>query len=150
MGHTFSRILLHVVFSTKARRNTLYPNMRGELLRYIHGIAHNLDAQLLEANAVDDHVHMLLSLKPAHAPSDVVKKIKANSSRWLHQTYPDLQDFAWQSGFSVFSVSESLLPEVTAYIQNQEQHHKRMQFAEELRLLLEKHRVQYDPEHYLD
>jgi len=150
MGHTFSRILLHVVFSSKARRNALYRNMRGELLGYIRGVARNLDAQLLEANAVDDHMHVLLSLRPTHAPSDIVRKIKANSSRWVRETYPDLQDFAWQSGFSAFSVSESALHGVIAYIQNQEQHHKRMPFAQELRVLLDKHGVQYDPEHYLD
>ena len=150
MGHTFSRILLHVIFSTKARRNSLYAGMRGDLLAYLHGIVRNERAQIMAANAVKDHVHLLLAVKPVHAPSDLVRKIKTNSSRWIHDTYADLHDFAWQSGFGVFSVSESATDEVAAYIREQERHHRRLPFAEELRLLLEKHGVDYDPDHYLD
>ena len=95
-------------------------------------------------------MHLLLNTKPIHAPSDLLKKIKANSSRWIHQTYPHLHDFAWQSGFGVFSVSESAVSDVAAYIQRQAEHHGCMTFAEELRLFLERHGVDYDPEHYLD
>ena len=150
MGHTFSRILLHVIFSTKARRNSLYREMRSDLLGYLHGIARNEGVQILAANAVEDHVHLLLVVKPVHAPSDLVRKIKTNSSRWIHDTFADLADFAWQSGFGVFSVSESATDDVAVYIREQERHHRRLPFAEELRLFLEKHGVDYDPEHYLD
>jgi len=150
MGHTFSRILLHVIFSTKGRRNSLYREMRGDLLGYLHGIVRNEGAQMLAANAVEDHVHLLLAVKPVHASSDLVRKIKTNSSRWIHDTYADLHDFAWQSGFGVFSVSESAKDDVGAYIREQERHHRRLPFAEELRLFLEKHGVDYEPEHYLD
>lgn len=94
MGHTFSRILLHVIFSTKGRRNSLYRGMRGELLAFLHGIARNEGAQVLAANAVEDHVHLLLAVKPVHAPSDLVRKIKTNSSRWIHDTYADLHECA--------------------------------------------------------
>ena len=95
MGHTFSRILIHAIFSTKRRRNSLYAGMRGDLLAYVHGIVRNEAAQVLAANAVDDHVHLLLAVKPVHAPSGLVRKIKTNSSRWVHVTYADLHDFAW-------------------------------------------------------
>jgi len=80
----------------------------------------------------------------------LVRKIKTNSSRWNHDTYADPHGFAWQSGFGVFSVSESATDDVAAYIREQERHHRRLPFAEELRLLLEKHGIDYDPEHYLD
>jgi len=150
MGHTFSRILLHVIFSTKDRRNSLHQAMRSDLLGYIHGIAQNEGFQLIKSNAVDDHIHLLLRTKPIHAPSDIARKIKTNSSRWIHETYPDLRDFSWQNGFGVFSVSESAVKDVVAYIETQEQHHRRMPFAEEYRLFLEKHKVEYDREHYLD
>lgn len=80
----------------------------------------------------------------------MVRKIKTNSSRWVHDTYTDLRDFAWQSGFGVFSVSESAMGDVVAYIRDQARHHRRMPFAEELRLFLDKHGVDYDPGHYLD
>ena len=150
MGHTFSRLLLHVVFSTKKRRNSLYRDMRGDLFGYLRGIARNEGVHVLSANAVEDHVHMLLVVKPIHAPSEVVKTIKANSSRWIHETYAVLGDFAWQSGFGVFSVSESAAGGVATYIDRQEEHHRRMPFAQELRLFLEKHGVEHDPEHCLD
>ena len=107
MGHTFSRVLLHVVFSTKGRKNTLYRAMREDLLTYIRGIAVNEGADVSAANAVADHVHLLLVVKPAQAPSDLMRKIKANSSRWIRQTYGDLRGFSWQSGYGMFSVSES-------------------------------------------
>lgn len=150
MGHTFSRILLHVIFSTKGRRNSLYRDMREDFFSYARGVVRNEGANVLAINAVEDHVHILLAVKPTHTPSDLVGKIKANSSRWIHGTYADLGDFAWQSGFGVFSVSESATKDVATYIDNQERHHGRMPFAEELRLFLEKHGVEYDPEHYLD
>lgn len=150
MGHTFSKILLHVIFSTKGRQNSLYGKMRGDLLAYVRGIARNEGVHILAANAVEDHVHLLLAMKPVHTPSNLIRKIKTNSSRWIHETYADLRDFAWQSGFGGFSVSESAAGDVAEYIRTQERHHQRMPFAEELRLFLEKHGVDYDPKHYLD
>jgi putative transposase len=150
MGHTFSRVLLHVVFSTKDRVNSLYKNMRAKLLAYLNGVARNEGITIIKANAVDDHVHMLIEIKPAQSPSEVVRKLKANSSKWIHETYPNLKGFAWQSGYSVFSVSLSALPGVVKYIENQEEHHKRLPFAEELKCFFERHQIRFDPEHYLD
>jgi putative transposase len=146
MGHTFSSILLHVVFGTQGRTCSLYKDMREALLHYISGIARNEGVQIVTANAVDDHVHLLLRTKPVHAPSDVVGRLKANSSRWIRTTYPNLRGFAWQSGFSVFSVSESAVPKVVEYIERQVEHHRRMPFAEELRLLLKRHGIEYERE----
>lgn len=150
MGHTFSRILLHVIFSTKGRTNRLYRDMRADLYGYLRGIARNLDVEVLGAGGVDDHVHLLLQLKPVHAPANVVRDLKANSSKWIRETYRRLHDFAWQSGYGIFSVSESAVPEVIAYINRQEEHHRRLPFAEEYQRFLKRHGVQYDPEHYLD
>jgi len=150
MGHTFSRILLHVIYSTKERKPLLAQDMRAKLLAYTTGIAHNEGVHVLAANAVLDHVHLLLDVKPSHAPSTLIRTIKSNSSRWIHDTYGKRADFAWQSGFGIFSVSESAVNDVIAYIKKQEQHHRKIPFAEELRLFLEKHGVEYDPDHYLD
>ena len=150
MGHTFSNIVEHVVFSTKDRRNMLYKDMRVRLFAYISGIVKDEGALVLRINAVEDHLHMLMKPRPAHAPSDIVQKLKSSSSAWIHETFANLHDFAWQSGFSIFSVSESVSGVVARYIERQEEHHHRMSFAEELRLLLKKHKVEFDPEHYLD
>jgi len=150
MGHTFSKILLHVVFSTKGRRCLLYKEMRERLLTYLCGIARRMEAHVVKVSAVDDHVHVLIRVKATHSASEVVGKLKANSSRWIHETFPRLRDFEWQSGFAVFSVSESAARDVVGYLENQEVHHHRMPFDKELRLLLKKHGVEFDPGHYLD
>ena len=150
MGHTFSRIQFHVIFSTKARRNSLYRAMREDLTAYLSGICRTDGVQTIAANAVEDHVHILLRTRPVHAPADVVKKLKANSSRWIHDSYPELRDFAWQSGYGVFSVSESAVPEVVDYIEKQEEHHRRVPFAEEFARFLARHGIEYDRERYLD
>ncbi len=150
MGHTFSKILLHVVFSTKGRRNFLYKDMRERLLAYLCGIARRMNAPVVKAHAVDDHVHILIQVEPTHSASDVVGKLKANSSRWVHKTFPRLADFGWQNGFAVFSVSESARDDVVCYLESQEVHHHRMPFEKELRALLEKHGIEFDPGRYLD
>ena len=124
--------------------------MRKDLLNYIQGIAHNEGANILESNAVEDHLHLLIAVKPIQAPSDLIRIIKTNSSRWIHGNYKNLKDFSWQSGFGVFSVSESAVKKVSEYIKNQEKHHRRIPFQEELKRFLEKHKVKYDSNHYLD
>ncbi|MBT3193979.1 MAG: hypothetical protein HN341_15650 [Verrucomicrobia bacterium] len=76
--------------------------VRGDLVGYLHGSVGKEGAEILSANTVDDHVHLLLGMKPAPAPSDLVRKIKTNSSRWIHGRYPDVRGFAWRSGFGIF------------------------------------------------
>ncbi|MDP2896720.1 MAG: IS200/IS605 family transposase [bacterium] len=150
MGHTFSKILLHVVFSTNGRRNFLYKDMRERLLAYLCGIARRMETDAVKAAAVDDHVHLLIKVGPTHSASDVVGKLKANSSRWVRKTFPRLADFEWQSGFAVFSVSQSASADVVDYLENQEVRHRRAPFEKELKALLEKHGIEFDPGHYLD
>jgi REP-associated tyrosine transposase len=138
--------------SSSARRGEHPPStdLRDGLLGYLSGIAQKHDVRLAKGGAVDDHVHLLLLTKPAQALSDTLKALKANSSRWMHESHAEVRGFAWQSGFSAFSVSASAVPAVKVYIENQETHHRRMTFEEELRLLLEKHNVEFDSERYLD
>ena len=150
MGHTFSQLFFHIIFSTKERRNSLHKDIRDDLLAYLCGIARKQQARVVKAGAVENHVHLLMTMRPKQSLSDMVRDIKANSSRWMHENHPEERDFAWQSGFSVFSVSASVAPTVSAYIENQESHHHRMSFEEELRTLLDKHGIEFDSEHYLD
>ena len=150
MGHTFSRILVHVIFTSKGRHRNLHREVRERLCAYLCGVARNENASLLEAKAEEDHVHLLMKVKPSHAVADLVRALKANSSRWIHETFPGLRDFAWQSGYAVFSVSESAAPDVQTYIKDQARHHQSVPFEHELRSFLEKHGVEFDPDHYLD
>jgi len=124
--------------------------MRPELFRYVCGIAEGEGCRICAINGIDEHVHILLTLKPTMSVSELMRKLKTNSSKWIHEKFPALLGFQWQSGFSVFSVSESVCDQVTEYIRKQSEHHHRIPFAEELRLLLEKNGIKYDPEHFLD
>ena len=150
MGHTFSHILCHVIFSTKGRINYLYKDLRPNLYSYLCGIAQHEGCQIVNIGGVDDHVHILIRIKPALSISDVVRKLKTNSSKWIHENQTNLKDFSWQSGFSCFSVSESGKSAVIAYIDEQEDHHLKVSFGDELKRFLDKHQIEFEIEHYLD
>ena len=150
MGHTFTRHLYHVVFSTRRRERWLEPSSRQRLFEYMVGIARKTGANVSAVGGTDDHVHLLVMIPPALAMSDFVRTLKANSSRWLRRTGPRLDGFAWQAGYSSFTVSGSVAPQVKAYVESQEEHHRRWDFAEELAKLLARHGIEFDPAHYLD
>ncbi len=148
MAHTFTRLLVHVVFSTNDRRPFIDAELKDRLLPYIGGIAAELGSRVLAGNAVPDHVHLLISLPATAAISDVLRVIKTNSSRWVHETWPTRSEFGWQTGYGAFSVSESNTDRLRQYIANQEQHHRTISFKEEFLALLDKHNIDYD-ERYL-
>lgn len=150
MGHTFSNNMFHIIFSTKDRSGLITDACRDDLHQYIGGIARNMDCSVLKTNSVVDHAHMLCAIKPAIAVSDFVNKVKANSSRWMKERFEMPLGFQWQSGFSSFTVSESCVQQVAQYIENQQEHHKKVSFEDELKSFLDKHGIKYDPLHYLD
>jgi putative transposase len=150
MGHTFTNHLYHVIFSTKARLPLLRNDIRDELYRYMCGVARRQHAVIIRINGTADHVHLLAKVKPVAAVSDAVGAIKANSSRWLSETFASMRAFEWQAGYSSFSVSESQAAFVKTYIEGQEEHHRQRTFAEELKEFLDAHGVEYDAAHYLD
>jgi len=148
MSGTYTNLLYHIIFSTKERRQLIKPAIEDELYNYIGGVIRNQKGVLLEINGVADHVHILAKLKPTLSLSNVVRDIKANSSKWLNEEKAKIYKFGWQDGFVAFSVSESQVPRVSGYIRNQKNRHKQMSFKEELIALLEKNRVEYE-ERYL-
>jgi putative transposase len=150
MGHTFTNHLYHVIFATKGRLPLLTSEIRDELYKFMCGVARRHDAVIIRVNGIADHVHLLAKIRPAAAVSDVVGAIKANSSRWLSETFAALRAFEWQAGYSSFSVSESMTGAVKAYIEGQEEHHRRRTFAEELREFLDANGVEYNAAHFLD
>ena len=102
------------------------------------------DSKALIINGPADHVQILASLAAKHSLSDLMRKLKADSSGWIHKNFPNQKIFAWQIGYGAFSVSHSNLAEVEKYIANQEQHHRTVSFQEEFVVLLKKHEIQYD------
>ncbi len=148
MSHTLSNILLHFIFSTHGRRPLIKPDFRADLFAYLGGIVREMDGTALIINGMSDHVHMLVRVRPAHSPSEIARVAKANSSRWVHEKCGP--DFAWQTGYGVFSVSESSVAAVTKYIAEQEEHHRKQSFQEEYVAFLKKNNVDYDERYIWD
>ena len=144
MGHSLTKLLFHCVFSTEGRRPILKGLVSDKINAYIAGVARNHDAHLIRAGGTADHRHLLLELKPTTNVADAMRVIKANSSKWLHENFPDCLGFGLQTGYAAFSVSESARPKVVEYIDSQEEHHRRMTFHDELVALLRRHGVSFD------
>lgn len=141
---TFSNLLYHIIYSTKYRKSTIRPDWQDDLYGYVGGIVRDQKGTLLKIGGVEDHVHLLVKLSPAIAISDVLRKIKSNSSKWINERRDVSRKFEWQSGYAAFSVSESQMPSVADYIANQAEHHRRMTFEEEFVAILQKHNVEFD------
>ena len=144
---SFSSLVYHIVFSTKDRLPLIPPDLRPDLWRYMGGLVRERDGVALTIGGVDNHIHMLLSLGTTHAIADMVRDVKAYSSRWMHRT-PSSRSFAWQDGYAAFTVGVRGVPQVRAYIANQEQHHREVTFEDEFRSFLEQHDIEFD-ERYL-
>ena len=144
MGHTYTKLVNHIIFSTKERKPFLDAELKQRLFPYMAGIIRELGGKALIINGPSDHVHILASLPAKLAVAELMARLKANSSGWVHKTFPDRRSFGWQTGYSAFSVSQSQQQIVFQYIANQEEHHRKLSFKEELLAFLKKHGVPYD------
>lgn len=124
--------------------------MRSDLHAYLGGISNNLDCPALDVGGVEDHVHLLVRGGRKIAQADWVREVKKGSSSWIKERYPNLKDFAWQSGYGVFSVGVREVPAVRAYIQNQIEHHKKMSFQDEYRQILKEFGIDVSEEYLWD
>ena len=145
---TFYSLRYHLIFSTKERRPWITPDRRSDLHAYLGGTVRGLDGVAESVGGVADHVHLLLSLKTTHTIADFVRDLKRSSSRWVHEQHQ--QQFAWQEGYSVFSVSKSQEPAVKKYIADQAKHHKKEDFKSELRRLLRAHGIEFDEQYVFE
>jgi putative transposase len=150
MPGTYSQLLLHVVFSTKHRTPWITTDVADRLYPYLGGIVCGEKGVLYDIGGVEDHVQLYLRWRPDESVSDLMREIKAKSSKWVHDTFPALGAFAWQEGYAVFSVSKSQEPTVKAYIENQREHHAREDFSSELLKLLRAHGVEFDERYVFD
>lgn len=116
MPGTYSQILLHAVFSTKHRKPWITPNVANDLYPYIGGIIRAERGVLYDIGGIEDHIHLYYRWRPNAAISDLMRTIKARSSLWVHGRFSTMADFAWQEGYSVFTVSKSQEPAVKTYI----------------------------------
>ena len=144
MGHTYANLLTHVIFSTKDRLPYLQGDGRDDVFAYVGGIIRELKGTALNINGATDHVHALVRLPAALSLAKAVEIIKTNSSRWIHENRVLHRTFAWQSGYAAFSVSESNAEIVSRYITNQQEHHRKIRFQEELIAFLKRSRLEFD------
>ena len=144
MANTYSQIYLHVVFAVEGRQNLIALEHNDELQKYITGIVTAQKHKLIVINNMPDHLHLLVGLRPDAALSDLVREVKAGSSKFINEKRWVLGRFSWQEGFGAFSYARSQLGAVIRYIQNQQKHHAKKSFRDEYLELLEKFGVEYD------
>ena len=150
MPGTYSQILLHIVFATKRRTPWITREIAARLYPYIGGIVRAEKGVLCDIGGIEDHVHMHLRWLPDAPVSDLMRIVKSRSSKWMHEEFPSLGGFAWQEGYSVFSVSMSQDAAVKKYIAGQAEHHAAMDFKSELLRLLKAHGVDFDEKYVFD
>jgi putative transposase len=150
MANTYTALHYHIVFSTKGRRPWIRQEIEQRIWEYLGGIARANDLKPIKIGGIEDHIHVLLGTPPTIAVSKIVQLIKGGSSGWIHETFPELRDFAWQDGYGAFTVSKSALPDVTTYIANQREHHGTRTFEEEYLAMLVLNGVEYDKKYVLD
>ena len=141
MSHAFVKNHIHLIFGTKGRLPTIAKTVQPELWSYMAGICGNQGMAAIAINGMEDHTHVLFHLPQSISLAKAVQLLKANSSKWMNEHG---RRFAWQEGYSAFSVSISNTAIVAKYIRNQEQHHRKMTFEEEYRALLRKHGIVVD------
>jgi REP element-mobilizing transposase RayT len=143
MAHTYTHLLTHALFSAKDRRPIIKPEIKSDLYAYMGGIITSLKGKPMLINGPRDHVHVLFVLPASLSLSELMEKLKANSSKWAAKRWPALR-FSWQTGYTAFSVSQSKLGEVKAYISGQEEHHRKRTYQQEVVALLRKHGIEFD------
>jgi REP element-mobilizing transposase RayT len=145
---SFTCLHYHLVWSTKHREPTITPDLRPRLYEYLGGIVRSEGGMLLTVGGVADHVHLLARLSQQTAVADLLRVAKANSTKWVHDTFPTSAGFGWQTGYGAFTVSYSQLDAVRHYIARQEEHHRTVTFQDEFREFLRRHGIEFD-ERYL-
>lgn len=147
MATTLTRVLVHVVFSTKDRHNLITPDVEPELYAYLGGICRGHESPALAICGTENHVHLLISLSKKLALGDLIMELKRDSSKWLKMKGKRFADFHWQDGYGAFSVGESQRKTVTDYVNRQKDRHKTLSFEDELVALADRYGVSYDPKY---
>jgi putative transposase len=149
MPQSLSKVLVHLIFSTKHREPWIRLEMRPRLHAYLVGILDHLKSSSLQTGGVADHVHILCSLGRTISQAELVEEVKKSSSKWM-KADGGVPGFSWQAGYGAFSIGQSQTDTVIRYIQNQEKHHRKVTFQEEFRKFLERYKVAYDERYVWD
>ncbi len=149
MSQSYVCLRYRPVFCTKNRVPTITPEIESQLWEYLAGTVRGLGGTPIQIGVIEDHVHLLITLRQQPSLSDTLRDIKTASSGWVHDTFPGLSDFRWQGQYGAFTISHSNIDAVGAHIANQKEHHNKRDYKEKFRVMLEKHGVAFKEE-YLD
>jgi len=148
MPQSLSAVYIHLVSSTKNRQPFLRDSeMRVALHAELGGISKRLDCAPMITGGMEDHVHLLARFGRTITQAEWIKELKRVSSLWVKREH-SIADFEWQRGYADFSVSQSNLEDVRRYIANQEEHHRKISFQDEVRALLRRHRLEWDERYF--
>ncbi|MES2661725.1 MAG: IS200/IS605 family transposase [Pseudomonadota bacterium] len=150
MTNTFSALHYHFIFSTKNRVPYLSQNIEKQIWQYMAGIARYNKIIAIKIGGFDDHIHALVKAPTNIAPSQIAQYLKANSSKWIHQNFLFLKDFAWQEGYAVFTVNKINCFRIVKYIERQRQHHSNKKFEDEYLDFLKINHINYDEKYLFD
>lgn len=151
MPQSLARVVLHVVFSTKNREPFLKDDdVRNRLHAYMAGVLQRIGCEPILIGGVEDHVHVLCNLSRTVTIAQLVEEAKKSPSKWVKEQGPQYREFFWQTGYGSFSVSQSNVEQVRAYIATQEEHHRKVSFQDEFRALCRMHGVEIDERYAWD
>jgi putative transposase len=144
MANTYSQLYVHYVFAVQNRLCLIKNFWQDKLYKYMSGIIDQQGHKLYVINGMGDHLHIIISMNPKQAPSDLMYHLKRSSSMWINQSRLSDKKFSWQEGFGAFSLGKSQLPEKIKYIEEQQEHYKKKSFKEEYLLFLKENDIEYD------
>lgn len=144
MANTFSQNYVHIVFSTKHRKNLIDKSWKEDLNAYIGGIIRSLGQRVIIVNSMPDHIHIFIVLRPNMAAADLMRQVKSRSTVWVKQNHPSARGFQWQSGFGIFSCSPHEVDKIYNYVKNQEAHHQREDSLREFIRFLQEYEIDYE------
>lgn len=144
MANSYSQISIQFVFAIKYRNTVILENWETDLYKYITGIVQNKNHKMIAINGMPDHIHILVGLNTVQSIADLMRDVKANSSKWINENNITPEKFEWQTGYGAFSYSKSHVQRVVNYIKNQKQHHQKQTFLEEYKTYLEKFEIEFN------
>lgn len=144
MANTYTQLYIHIVFAVKFRKSVIDISWEERLHKYIIAIVQNNEHKMLALNSASDHIHLFIGLNPKESISELLRKIKGDSSEWINKEKLTEHKFQWQEGYGAFSHSKSQIDNVVKYILNQKEHHKKKTFREEYVKILEDFNIDYN------
>jgi putative transposase len=150
MAGTYTQLYIHIIFSVKSRKALIDNNWKARLFSYIASIIDNKGHKSFIVNGVADHVHILISVNPSLSLSSLVRDVKNNSAKFVNENKLCAFKFGWQEGYAAFSCSKSVVSKVYQYIENQEEHHRKLTFKQEYEGFIKQYGIEYQPKYLFD